>query len=116
MKIFAFMALALSLTAQAYGSERSFQVHTSKKITPDVERFYGRDGNAFATVFCRADAQQVMMVDSRMRDLDGKTFYFASLQACLDAKTQARRAPGCKVELVINTQTLAAGSRVLSCN
>lgn len=108
--------LTLSLSSLAFASERSFQVYTSKKITADVDRFYGRDGNAFATIFCRSDAQQVMMVDSRMRDLDGKNFYFSSLQACNNARAQSRKAPGCKAELVINTETMAASFRLSNCN
>lgn len=100
----------------AQAVERAFQVFNAKQITPLVERLYGRDTNAFATLFCHPESPQAMIVDSRLRDLDGKTFYFESVDSCENARHQARTLKNnCVVELVINTDTQTASSRAHQC-
>lgn len=116
MKHLILLTLASLTTLPAFAGELAFQVYHTKTITPDVERFYGQDQNPFATMFCKADAKQVMMVDARMRDLDGKTFHFATLKDCTDARAQARSsAKKCKAELVINTDTQSARFQLSNC-
>lgn len=100
----------------AQATERAFQVFNTKQITPLVERFYGRDTNAFATLFCNPETPQAMIVDSRLRDLDGKTFYFDSVESCENARNQARTLINrCVVELIINTEMQTASSRANQC-
>ncbi len=67
-KTMSLVVLSMILSCSSFARQVSFQIHTAKKITPDVDRFYEKDGNAFATVFCRSDVQQVMIVDSRLPD------------------------------------------------
>lgn len=108
--------LGLFISLQGHSAERSFRVFESKLITPLVDRFYGQDGNAFGTVFCSPQAPQVMFVDSRVRDLDGKTFYFDSLDACDKGRTQARQlSQKCVVELVLDQETQGAQIRLSQC-
>ncbi len=115
-KSFVVFICFLFSTVSASAAERSFHVSTSRKITTLVERFYGKDNNAFATLYCQSDSPQVMYVDSRLPDLDGKTFYFASLAKCEDARSQARKlSKKCNVQLVIDQRTLAARVVTTSC-
>lgn len=118
MRFLAFLlsvaGILLSLHVQA--AQRSFQVFSTRQITPKVDRFYGQDGNAFATVFCSPESPQVMIVDSRLGDLDGKTFYFGSLEACEKARREARELyQKCLAELVIDQTSLAAVLKVSRC-
>lgn len=116
LKAFLVTIMSLFISAQGHAAERTFRVYVSKSITPLVERFYAADGNAFATVFCDERAPQVMIVDSRLQDLDGKTFYFSSLEECNNTRTQAQQLlKKCVVELLIDTSTSQAGSRAHSC-
>lgn len=108
----------ISILTPFYGqtAERAFRVYSSKQITPLVERFYGQDGNAFATLFCNPETPQAMIVDSRLSDLDGKTFYFDSSESCERARTEARTLLGrCFVELIIALETQTARSRATLC-
>lgn len=108
--------LSLFTSLQGHAAERAFQVFETKRITPLVERFYGHDNNAFATVFCDEKLPQVMIVDSRLQDLDGKTFYFESLETCNNARMQAQQLRDrCTVELVINQESQKASSRASRC-
>jgi hypothetical protein len=93
-------ALTLFTTLQSYASPRAFQIYRTKQVPPPplpshVVRFEGQDGNAFATVFCKEEENiaQVMMVDSRIPELDGKVFMFSSVQACLKAQHISGRCP-----------------------
>lgn len=100
----------------AHAAERAFRVFSTRQLTPLVERFYGQDGTAFATLFCNPETPQAMIVDSRLRDLDGKTFYFDSQASCEKARSQAKSLLNrCLVELVINTNTQTARSRAHQC-
>lgn len=97
-------------------AERSIRVFTSKRITPLVERFYGRDDNAFATLFCNPASPQVMIVDGRLQDLDGKNFRFDSAEACEKARAQATNLAGkCEVRLVVDPSTWQARTQVSGC-
>lgn len=108
--------LGLLTSLQGHSAERTFRVFESKRITPLVDRFYGQDGNAFGTVFCNPQAAQVMFVDSRVGDLDGKTFYFESVEACDKGRTQARQlSQKCVVELVLDQETQGAQVRLSQC-
>ncbi|NUN05773.1 MAG: hypothetical protein HUU57_08425 [Bdellovibrio sp.] len=99
-----------------FAGEKQFQVFSSKSITPGVERFYGKDGTAFANIFCNSEAKIVMIVDSRLPDLDGKNFQFTSFQDCIDAREQSRSQAGkCKAELIINTDNQSARFQVTNC-
>ncbi|MEK2645029.1 hypothetical protein [Bdellovibrio sp. BCCA] len=113
---FVVIALGFLFSLTGNAAQRSFTVFSSKQITPKVERFYGQDGNAFATMFCNPESPQVMIVDSRLTDLDGKTFLFGSLQACEKGRADARNSLNkCLVELVIDTTTQAAVVKVSRC-
>lgn len=112
--LIAFSGFFIALNSHA--SQRSFRVFSTRQITPKVDRFYGQDGNAFATVFCNAESPQVMIVDSRLSDLDGKTFLFGSLEACEKARTNARELnKKCLTELVIDQTTQVAVLKVSRC-
>ena len=114
---FAVTIFGLIVSLHAHSAERAFRVFATKQITPAVERFYGRDGSAFATVFCSQDAMQAMMVDSRIPELDGKTFFFSSFQECQEARLQARELSGkCAVDLIISLEQKAAQVRVSGCS
>ncbi|WP_374079509.1 hypothetical protein [Bdellovibrio bacteriovorus] len=106
----------LFASPSGHASQRSFQVFSTRQITPKVDRFYGQDGNAFATVFCSAESPQVMIVDSRLSDLDGKTFLFGSLEACEKGRSNARDLnKKCLIELIIDQTTQAAVLKVSRC-
>lgn len=95
---------------------RELRVSSSRSITSHVDRFYDKEQNAFATIFCREDAAQVMIVDSRMRDLDGKNFYFSSLEDCDKARSDARlQSARCQVILSVDLKSEAAKVRVQQC-
>ncbi len=118
MRFMAFFVtiLGVFVSLQGHSAERSFRVFETKRITPLVDRFFGQDGNAFGTVFCHPQAPQVMFVDSRVGDLDGKTFYFESLEACDKGRTQARQlSQKCVVELVLDQETQGAQVRLSQC-
>lgn len=101
----------------AHSAERSFRVSETKTLTPLVERFYGKDTIAFATMFCSPEAPQVMFVDSRIRELDGKTFKFSSLDSCDNGRLQARQlSKKCNVELVLDLDNQNASIRVSQCS
>lgn len=103
-------------SAETAASTRDFRVFASKNVTPHVDRFLGQDQNAFATIFCRTDVFQVMMVDSRLQDLDGKVFNFDSQDSCERARVRARMASiSCDVKLIINTQTMTAATNTKNC-
>jgi hypothetical protein len=100
----------------AAAAVRSFRIHFDKQITAQVDRFYGADQNAFATLFCRADAAEVMFVDGRVPELDGVNFYFASPQACYEARQNVRDSyHRCVTELQLDTVTNAAKINISSC-
>ncbi|MBC7419958.1 MAG: hypothetical protein H7328_04450 [Bdellovibrio sp.] len=108
------LSLATCLSASA--AERLFQVFSVKQITPLVDRYYGQDGNAFATLFCSGTSAEAMFVDSRLPDLDGKVFHFASLDACNDSRVQVRESyRKCKAELVIDQNTVGARVNLSHC-
>lgn len=116
-KSFTVTILGLLVSLNGHSAERAFRVFATKQITPAVERFYGRDGSAFATIFCSPEAAQAMMVDSRLPDLDGKTFFFSSLQECEQARLQARElSRKCAVDLVISVDNKIAQVRVGGCS
>ena len=101
----------------AFSAERKFQIHSTKQVTPNVERFYGKDGSAFATLFCQGDTAQVMIVDSRLTDLDGKNFFFESLTKCLEGRKTARELhKKCTVSLEINQAQTSALIHAAGCN
>lgn len=108
--------LTVFFAFQAQAAQKSFRIFDSKQITSQVDRFYGQDGSAFATVFCNPEAAQVMMVDSRIPELDGKTFFFGSLQNCEEARKKARKANSeCVVGLTIDVTSQAARVDVGAC-
>lgn len=110
---FGILVLGLSLTQPALATEKVFRIFSSKQITPRVDRFYGQDGNAFATMFCAPESPQVMIVDSRLPDLDGKTFYFSDLSACEDLQRVARSLkPSSVVELILTLESQGARSHI----
>lgn len=116
MKRFVGIALGTLLVLPAFASEKEFQVFSSKTITPDLERIYGQDGTAFANIFCNAEAKIVMIVDSRLRELDGKNFQFSSYQDCIDARASSRNGAGlCKGKLIIDTDNLTARFQTANC-
>jgi hypothetical protein len=104
-----FLASALMTTPVVQASVRSFQIHSFRQLTSKVDRLFGRDGNAFANIFCSENAAEILFVDSRVPDLDGKNFVFDSIPACHTARstihTSYRR---CVTALVLNTQSSAA--------
>ncbi|KHD88329.1 MAG: hypothetical protein OM95_09295 [Bdellovibrio sp. ArHS] len=109
--------LSLFSSLPGHSAERSFRVAQSKRITTLVDRLYAKDGNAFGTVFCHAEAPQVLFVDSRYQDLDGKTFFFKSLEACDQGRINARElSQKCAVELILDEGTQAAEVRVRQCS
>ncbi len=113
---FALVILTVFFAFQVQAAQKSFRIFDSKQITAQVDRFYGQDGSAFATVFCNPEAAQVMMVDSRMPELDGKTFFFGSLPNCEQARNKARKATGeCVVGLTIDLASQAARVDVGAC-
>lgn len=108
--------LGLFMVVNAQAAERSFRIHTTKSITDKVTRFYGQDSIGFATVFCNPDVGQVMMVDSRIRELDGKTFFFSSPAVCRTAVERAERLNHrCAVNLVIDTTATKAHLDTATC-
>lgn len=116
-KSFAVTILGLFVSLNGHSAERAFRIFTTKQITPAVERFYGRDGSAFATVFCSHEAVQAMMVDSRIPELDGKSFLFSSFEECEQARVQAREfSRKCAVDLVISLENKTAQVRIGGCS
>lgn len=117
-----FMTVLLSLAGllsatQSFAAPRAFRIASVRQITPNVDRFYGQDGSAFGTLFCNPQTAEVMFVDSRYSDLDGKTFYFGSLANCESARKQARELYGkCVTELVIDVATQGALVRSSQCS
>lgn len=89
---------------QSWSAPLTLQVFKSKQITQYVDRFYGKDGNAFATVFCKGEAREVMLVDGRLGELDGRNFFFKSVAECDQGRLQAREmARECVINLVVDT-------------
>ncbi len=116
IQTFSLAILTIVFSFQAQATQKSFRIFDSKQITSHVDRFYGQDGSAFATVFCNPEAAQVMMVDSRMPELDGKTFFFGSLENCEQARKQARKGSNeCVVGLTIDLTSQAARVDVGAC-
>lgn len=117
MKIFSPMLfLILFSVTVAHAAPREIRIYTSRSITSHVDRFYDKDQNAFATIFCRDDAAQVMIVDSRMRDLDGKNFFFNSLDECNQARSDARfQSSRCNVALSVDLKSEEAQVKVQQC-
>ncbi|MNK80906.1 hypothetical protein D3C87_1006390 [compost metagenome] len=110
------IGLGVFLSLQAQAAPRAFQIFSSKQITAHVDRFYDKDRSAFATIFCRGDAAEVMIVDGRISDLDGKTFFFRSLEACEGARQVARQRSGsCVTQLVVDTAGMSAKVLVSRC-
>lgn len=108
--------LSLFTAIPGYATERAFRVFGTRSLTPLVERFYGKDGTAFATLFCDQTAPQAMIVDSRLQDLDGKTFYFTSVEACDATRTQAQQLLNrCSVALIVNQSNNTVRSQVSGC-
>lgn len=108
------MVTLISLSSlQSWGAPLTLQVFKSKQITQYVDRFYGKDGNAFATVFCKGEAKEAMLVDGRLGDLDGRNFYFNSVAECNQGRLQAREmANECVINLVVDTTTEGAAVTV----
>lgn len=103
------ITLGTLLALPVLAGEKEFQVFSTKTITADLERVYGQDGTAFANIFCNAEAKLVMIVDSRLRELDGKNFQFSSYQDCIDARANSRNGAGsCKGKLVIDLDNQTA--------
>ena len=116
MKKLISITLGTFLALPAFAAEKEFQVFSTKTITADLERMYGQDGTAFANIFCNAEAKIVMIVDSRLRELDGKNFQFSSYQDCIDARANSRNSVGlCKGTLIINTDTFTARFQTAVC-
>ncbi|UXR64753.1 hypothetical protein EZJ49_00595 [Bdellovibrio bacteriovorus] len=92
----------------------SFRIYSVRELTPFVDRYYGRDGSAFATLFCNDKTSEVMFVDSRYADLDGKVFYFSSQEACAEARKIAKTSR-CEADLVLNTATTGATITAARC-
>ncbi|WP_347359072.1 hypothetical protein [Bdellovibrio sp.] len=95
-------------------SVRSFRIYSVRELTPFVDRYYGQDGSAFATLFCNDKTSEVMFVDSRYSDLDGKVFYFSSQEACTEARGIAKTSR-CGADLVLNTTTTGATITAARC-
>lgn len=96
-----------SLVSQA--APMNLKVHHSKQITANVDRFYGKEGTAFATIFCSDKAAEVMIVDGRLKGYDGVTFLFASPEDCQKARDKARQdASKCNVTLSVDLSTYRA--------
>ncbi|AHI05558.1 hypothetical protein BDW_05250 [Bdellovibrio bacteriovorus W] len=112
-KVFLFMFFAASVSEAA---PQTMRIHSSRSITSHVDRFYDKVQNAFATIFCREDAAQVMIVDSRMTDLDGKNFYFSSEDECNKARSDARmQSARCQVTLSVDLKSQKAKVKVEQC-
>lgn len=111
------ICLFVTSGASASAATRPFQIFSYRQVTSQVDRLYGRDGNAFATVFCRADAAEVMFVDSRVPELDGKSFSFGTPRACFEARAKIRSSyRRCVTALVLNTQAWAAQVSTSKCH
>lgn len=108
--------LLLMLAPATQAAPKEMRVYSSRSITSHVDRFYDKSQSAFATIFCREDAAQVMIVDSRMTDLDGKNFYFNSLEECNRARSDARlQSSRCQVTLIVDLKSEEAKVRVSKC-
>ena len=95
-------------------SLRSFRIYSVRELTPAVDRYYGQDGSAFATLFCNDKTSEVMFVDSRYADLDGKVFYFASDETCAEARRIAKTSR-CGADLILDTTTTGAAITAARC-
>ncbi|MBC7371425.1 MAG: hypothetical protein H7326_07670 [Bdellovibrionaceae bacterium] len=117
MKILSWaIGICLLCTVPAFSATRSFRVYSLKQVTSQVDRLYGADRNAFATLFCRDDAAEVMFVDGRIPELDGVNFFFESPKACFEARALIRSSyRNCTTELSLNTRSLAAQVKASHC-
>ncbi|MFP5520544.1 MAG: hypothetical protein ACLGGX_11615 [Bdellovibrionia bacterium] len=118
MSKFKLLIVALSLVPQfVLANTVEYRIFSTKKITPNVERFYGKDNIAFATQFCSQNAAQVMFVDSRVPSLGGVNFYYSSLDECQAATREAAEEhKRCTVVLSLDVSTKKAQMLLGNCN
>lgn len=119
MKLAALSATTLCLlsSTMTLAAPRAFRIVSTKQLTPNVERFYGADDIAFATVFCNPKESQAMFVDSRYPELDGKVFLFGSEEACEKARKTARDMNRkCLTQLLLDMDTKGAAVQTSKCS
>jgi hypothetical protein len=114
MKKIGIASIFIVMFAQSALAELKIQIFSAQQITQRVDRFKDIEGNAFATIFCSPDAAQVMIVDAKMTDLDGKIFHFDSQDSCERARVRARFVDNeCHAFLKIDVNTMGAASEAV---
>lgn len=100
----------------AFAEDVVFPISSIRVLTENVDRYYDKTNSAIATIICKEEASQAMIVDARVPALDGKIFYFPNLAVCNESRTKARQVISrCSPELIVNTQTLLAKISIDKC-
>jgi hypothetical protein len=112
LRIFILFTVLFSNLLSSAATE-NFRIANAKTLTEHVDRLFDAHNLSFATVICKSDAAQVMILGGKF---DGKIFYFDSFDYCKDAKAKIHDlSKRCPVDLVVNTVSLKASLDLSKC-
>lgn len=101
-------------TAIAQAGVVTYRVKSIKTLTPYVDRYFDQRNLSFANIFCRHDSATLFVIDNSA--LDGKSFFFATPEACQEARESIQKLhKKCEVSVLLNVESLQVSVSTKNC-